>query len=378
MNKFVSRSSPRFLYISVLILIFLLHISYLPNGFTWLDNGDILEGRTIMPLKDISSAFVLRLGSTAFYRPLVTVMNSLDFAMYKAFAPGYHLTNVLLFLGVIAVVPLFLSVFFDFSNKKMLLAMLIAGLHPLTWLPVGAISYRAELLVTLFILLTVYFHAKARISKKELYRLLAVISFFLALISKETAIVLIPLLILFWEFIQKKRVKTSSVREEKYWKWSLYFSESIVFVIYIIFRFRAVPEIWKTTPIPLSFSDAIGIRLVTLWQLYIDFISPFKPSLSDAVPIVGIFSVYPIITLLILVLLLFSVVKMGIRSSLGKAVVLWFIMLTPALNIVPVPRIGSPHYGFLPLAAFSAMVVLVFFYFSKKSFWIKRIGFVIF
>lgn len=329
-----------------------------------------------MPLNELSTAFVLRFGDTAFYRPLVTSTHSFDFAMYKTFAPGYHLTNVLLHLGFAAAVPLFLSVFFNFSQKKMLLTMIIAGAHPLTWLPVGAISYRPELLVTLFILLTVYFHAKARVSNNELYRFLAVTSFFLALISKETAIILVPMLILFWEFLQKKRYfqAFSSQRQEIYWNWSLYISEGIAFVIYVLFRFRAVPEIWKATTIPLSFSDAIGTRLAALLQLYFDFISPFKPPLSDATPVVGAFTAYPIIALLILLLLLYSAVKAGIRSSWGKAVILWLIMLTPALNIVPVPRIGSPHYGFLPLAAFSALVILVFFSNSRKSLFIKRIG----
>src|SRR6266480_1062389 len=160
MKRYKKLLSLPVLYLLILLVTFLVHTSYLNNGFVWLDHGDIEEGRTILPLTEIPLMFVIRFGDTAFYRPLVTLANSTDFIVYKAFTSGYHLTNVLLHVAVTAVVPLFLSAFFSFSLPELLIAMLIVGIHPLTWLPVGAISYRPELFFTLFTLLTVFFHAK--------------------------------------------------------------------------------------------------------------------------------------------------------------------------------------------------------------------------
>jgi hypothetical protein len=364
MNRFLKKNSAKILYITVLVFTFLSHASYLNSGFTWLDHGDIEAGRTIIPLSDYPIMLVTRFGETGFYRPLVTFTNSLDYALYKTNATGYHLTNTLLHTAVTAVVPLFLSVFFTFTAVEMLLAMLIVGVHPLSWLEVGAITHRQELFLTLFTLLTAYFHKEARLQRRELYKVLAATCFLLALFSKETAIVIVPAIIIFWELIQKKN-KLKSIKQKS--QLSLYISEVIVFGIYILFRQRAVPELWRASSPPLSFSDAIGTRLSVLSRLVIDFVSPVRPPLSDAIPVVGLFTPIPMLIFIALVILVVLIIKRGIKSELGRAIILCLILLTPALNIIPVPRIGSPHYGYLPLVVFSALVILIV-RFLRKSF----------
>ncbi len=358
MDRYKKLLSPPLLYILVLLLTFIVHTSYLNNGFVWLDHGDIEDGRSIVPLTEIPLMFVIRFGDTAFYRPLVTLINSTDFTLYKSLISGYHLTNILVHVAVTAVVPLFLSAFFTLSLPEMLLAMLIVGIHPLTWLPVGALSYRPELLFTFFTLLTVFFHAKAQRTKKEKYRIAAVCSFFLALIAKETAIVMVPALILLWEFVQTKKKDASYMIDEK-WRWSLFITEIIVLIIYFLFRTRAVPEIWKIQPLSLSFSQALGTRLHIIVKLLFDFITPFKPPLSDAVTITGIFPFLPLLGLTCIILLILLSIKAGMRSLWSRAIILFLLMLTPALAIIPVPRLGSPHYDYFPLVGFAVIIALL-------------------
>lgn len=54
-------------WLSVLLLTFLIHISFLNNGFTWLDHGDVEYGRAILPINYLQSAFLTRFGETGFY-----------------------------------------------------------------------------------------------------------------------------------------------------------------------------------------------------------------------------------------------------------------------------------------------------------------------
>jgi hypothetical protein len=133
-------------YLLVLVIIFFIHVSYISNGFVWLDHGDIESGRAILPLSDLPHALFSRFGETGFYRPLVTITESIDAAVYGDWAPGFHLTNIFLHLIVVALVPLFLGAFFSLTFFELLFAMLLVGVHPYGWLPVGAISYRPELL----------------------------------------------------------------------------------------------------------------------------------------------------------------------------------------------------------------------------------------
>src|SRR5919108_4391650 len=93
---FGERPSPRILFFGVLAVTFLVHASYIANGFVWLDHGDIESGRAIVPLPQIYTALLTRFGETGFYRPVVTALYSLDAAIYDGWAPGYHLTNIVL------------------------------------------------------------------------------------------------------------------------------------------------------------------------------------------------------------------------------------------------------------------------------------------
>ena len=51
------RFSPRVFFFAVLAVTFLVHTSYLANGFVWLDHGDIESGRAIVV--DLRNEFTL-------------------------------------------------------------------------------------------------------------------------------------------------------------------------------------------------------------------------------------------------------------------------------------------------------------------------------
>jgi hypothetical protein len=372
MKKFFIKRKSFFSFACVLLVIFLLHLSYLPNGFVWVDHVDIEQGRLLFPLEHITDVFFYRFGDTGYYRPLVSFVTSIDFALYKTFTPGYHLTNVLLHLAVSGVVPLFLSVFVGLTLPEMLLAAFIMGIHPLAVLPAGVLSYRAELLYTLFTLLTVFFHGRARKSGNLFFAFAAVVSFYLALISKETAIVIIPLIIIFWELLQRKKEKKSTHTRHIFDVWPLLFSEILALGIYLLFRFRAVPEIWKAASVDLPFSDAIGTRMEVFVRMLSHFITPLRVSISDAVPIVGVLSFFTVFILVLLILFIMYLRTNSIRSPLVIMLILFLITLTPVLNIVSLSRFGSPHYGYLPLAVFSGIVLLFLRWGLNRSFIIKK------
>lgn len=352
------------IYGLVLLFVFLLHVTYLPNGFVWLDHGDIEAKRTLVPLTQIEYMFVSPFGQTGFYRPLITLLNSTDYALYGLFAPGYHLTNVLLHVLVVAVVPLFLSVFFAFTFGEIILLMLIVGLHPLGWLPVGAIGYRPELLVTFFILLSVYFHAKARLTGSPFFATIALIAFFFGLVTKETSLVLIPLIILLWELTTKKQHKKSSPTNDILF---LFLPETIVVCLYIFMRMQAVPGVWNVQQYQLSLNEAIGTRVVVIGELLLDFLNPLIPQLSDAVPMTGIFTMHAASVLILFGGSCYVIFKQRRYGVWTKALLLFFIMLLPALAVVPVPRLGSPHYGYIPLMAFSAIGILTLRIIPRKK-----------
>jgi tetratricopeptide (TPR) repeat protein len=336
-------------------LIFLLHISYIPNGFTWLDHNDIENGKAILPLTALKQMVMTNFASTGFYRPLITFLHSSDAAMFKTFAPGYHFTNVLLHLTIAFAAPYFLSLFFKLNTFERLFMTLLVGIHPLGILPTGQISYRPELVFTLFTFMAVFFHVKARTEKRIKYIFFSCISFLLGLLSKETAIVLIPALLIFWEIIQRREQKETSR-----FILSLYGVEFFIFSVYLFLRSNALPRLWESRAVPLLFPEAIATRLYAFGKLLLSFLNPFQPSLSDATPIVKFQDPLVLLTILILGIIAFAIHKFSWDSNWGKTLILFLLFLTPALNIIPLPRFQSPHYGYSAIALFSMVIILLF------------------
>ena len=187
MNNFFLNITKNRLLVFVLIITFFTHLTYLPNGFTWLDHNDIEERKAILQVKDLGGVFFIPFGQTNFYRPLVTIVNSIDHAIYGNWAPGYHITNLALHLSVTASTFLFLSIFWDLKLKEKVLASLIFGLHPYSILIVGSIVQRQESLLVLFVILGLYLHALARKKDNLGMKVLAIFTFALGLFTKETA-----------------------------------------------------------------------------------------------------------------------------------------------------------------------------------------------
>lgn len=360
--KYVGKREP-ILFVVMIIFAFLIHMSYILNGFTWLDHRDIEERHAIVPLIQLPSTFLTRYGDTGFYRPMVTLINSIDYEVYGNVAPGYHATNIVLLLAIIAVVPNFLRAFFGVSFIDGIFAALIISIHPYGFLPVGSISYRPELLFTLFSLLSVFYYVKSRTTNSMQTKLLSAFLFFCALLSKETALIIVPGAVIVWETSQlqlslraKRSAAKQSQRKPPYIQIASFLAMT---TMYTVLRLHAVPEIWRISSKFPSLSTAIGTRLLIVGKLLIGFLSPFLPSISDATPILGLPNLFVLFTLGIIFFLCSTAIRSGMHKPIGKALWLLLLCITPALNIVPLPRMSSPHYGFIALVPFSILIVIL-------------------
>lgn len=357
------------------------HASYIGNGFVWLDHIDIEAGKALVALSQWWTAFAVRYAETGFYRPLVTLLHSADHALYGNWAPGFHLTNLLLHAAVTAMAVL---VFRDLLSRRpdarlsageQLAFGLVVGLHPLTWLPAGAISYRPELLVTLFVLCTVYAHQRAVLKRDRRFVVLAAAFLFLALCSKESALVWAPGALALWELSRRRIAKTQTsagTRRSPKRKESsapnakgkslhgpaLYLSEAGVLVLYLLLRWQAVPDLWEAGAVSLSLSEALGTRLSVLPNYAIILLSPLKPSLSDATRVVAVDSLLALGGVLLLAFFILTLWRTGLRSGSGFGLIWIALALAPALNIVPLPRFTSPHYAYFALPGLAALVIL--------------------
>src|SRR3989344_1544382 len=126
-------SKSKWLWFGAVVVIILTHLPYIQNGFVWLDHGDIEKKRSILPISELLNAFTGRFGETGFYRPLVSVILSMEYAFFGTWAPGYHIVSIFLHLGVVVASVYFVKRFFNLSSTQAWISGLIVGIHPLSW-----------------------------------------------------------------------------------------------------------------------------------------------------------------------------------------------------------------------------------------------------
>ncbi len=176
-------------------------------GFTSLDDLTlIVDGQ---PFLTASGALWRAFGRTyfhvvdqahAYYRPVVTASYALDARVFGAAPAGYHVTNVLLHLLATWLVHALLTRA-NLKKDVALVAALTFAVHPALVQAVAWVPGRNDLLLTVFALVAVLTHARARRARSYAFamawRAAHAAAFALAMFTKETAIV-VPLVALAW------------------------------------------------------------------------------------------------------------------------------------------------------------------------------------
>jgi tetratricopeptide (TPR) repeat protein len=209
-------SRPAALLPALLLLLVLLTFGRsLGGGFIWDDRVLVERNQRIRDPGQLGRAFTRRFWDVSlqtseersqqahvYYRPLVTASFSLDYGLYGMRPWGYHLTNLLLHLGVVGL-ALALCRRLLGRGAPALVAALLFAVHPSRAEAVSWISGRSDLLMALLALgaLLLFWRALrgARIRGGALAG--AWLLYAGALLSKETAVglaVVVPCLDLLW------------------------------------------------------------------------------------------------------------------------------------------------------------------------------------
>ncbi|MCR4264438.1 MAG: tetratricopeptide repeat protein, partial [Candidatus Roizmanbacteria bacterium] len=254
--------------------------------------------------------------------------------------------------------------FFNLSTTQAWISGLVVGIHPFSWFTVGTIASTPDLLATLFVLGALMYYI-------EKNTLLFFLLSFLAFLSKETALVLVPGLILIHEISTHRLKKVLSI---KYIQSILFILVGLIvlFGIYAAFRLYAVPEGWRTLVTDLPFSLATGTRLSATARTIFALLVPFQPSISDATRVVGIFH-WKALTVSLLVLTGIGMLwKKGIQSTVSRLILFMLLALAPGLNSIPLPRFWTTNYGYFATIGIGVGISLLWAWCRKKQSFLRK------
>ncbi len=207
------KEAPSRFFLPLLILITLLtHIAALQNQFTLDDLIHITNNEMIRSLANLPDIFRTSIYPGNLYRPVLIASYALQYH-WTALSPFYlHLFNLILHCAVVILVFQILRKYLD--PKLTAFSTLLFAINPIHVEAIASISGRAELLSAFFGLLSLYYLLRINFEEQPLYKLcfwqlLMSLSLLLALLSKESALVMLPLgLLSIYFFPRTIRTKT--------------------------------------------------------------------------------------------------------------------------------------------------------------------------
>lgn len=214
------------------ILALLLFLNILPNTFIWDDWQQIFENSLLRSSDGIGKIFATNVWGfegreTNYYRPLMHLTFYGALRWFGFNPAGYHLISIFLHASVAAMVFVLLRKWTGESFVALAAALMFAA-HPIHTENVCWISSYPDLEASFFVLLGLLVYCSTLL--RPLRAGAMGICFLLALLSKETGIVL-PLICIAWELFERR-----SLRD----RWPEYSAMAAAFAVYITLRWRAL------------------------------------------------------------------------------------------------------------------------------------------
>lgn len=275
------------------------------------------------------------------YRPIVMITWALDKFFWQTNPLGFHLTNLLFHLAN-AFCLYWLTYCLTKKQKMSLAAGIIFAIHPIHPASVTWIAGRTDLICAFWLLLCfIFFHhfLSKSAKNKGYYYLLTLLMFALALFSKEVAIMLLPLLIIYKTIFGHKAKGLWVKLKTNLRLWSPFL---LVFVGYILLRFRAFGRFgyWGQ-----NYKKLLDFRIII--NILIEYsrmlLTPFLPLNIPQKIFLPLF-------LIILALIIFR-----FRSKL-----LYFTLALTILTLIPTLQIGiNEKFLYIPSLGFSLGLALI-------------------
>lgn len=287
-----------------------------------------------------------------YYRPISLLWFRLVYAIFGAPAPIWHVSSILAHLVTTGCLFLLIHrLVKDFQGAA--IAAAIFAIHPIQTETVAWLSASGDLLLTSFLVLSVYFYA----GRKSPISLLSILFAALAMFTKEVGIVA-PALICAYEWTQS-RFKTAIISAVPY---------ALPALFYLAFRSNALGNL-VTAADPKMSRGAMVLTWPRLLAAYArHLVWPVHLSPSYATPIETAW--WPLLLLIAVIAILVWLVRGGCANVRFGAI--WFaITLAPALAIRYMTLDDYVHDRYLYLPSVG-LAIIAAVYLSRIRFTLPR------
>ena len=352
------------------VFVAILYFNSLGNEFTNWDDGMIYQNPQVQNLDwtGIKKIFTLKKGNT--YQPIRMLSYAIDYKIWKLNPFGYHITNILFY--ILTCIMVFFTLRFlsselrretsPYSHGRVAFfgAFLFAA-HPVHVEAVTWLAARKEVLQGFFFFLAFYFYLKAReeeASKKTFYLGFVLISFLLAILSKNSAVVF-PGVILLYELAKGKEKFARFLKEH----WVFMVAAVVASGIFLFIMMKVMSEAggikhYKGDDFASNVLICVYVFLQSLRLLF--FTINYSAAYSFPVNM-PIFCLKNLILFVITFFLFgFSILSLRRTKVLFFSLFFFFIAILPYLNIIPISTLKADRYVFIGSFSYVFLLGIVF------------------
>jgi len=205
--KLVRHNPLEFCLASIIVLVTVVaFLPGVPNDFVHYDDADYVTANPAVQGGFTPSGirWAFRAVHAATWQPVTWVSHMVDWELYGGWAPGHHLTSLLIHVLSSVLLFVFLERLTGKPFRSALVALLFA-VHPLRLESVAWVASRKDVLSTLFLMVTILAYAAWTRGRNPKSYLIALLAFAAGLMSKPM-LVTVPALLLLLDYWPLKRV----------------------------------------------------------------------------------------------------------------------------------------------------------------------------
>lgn len=360
-------------YLLIASLTFLVYFYSINNPFIWDDDALVVRNELIRDFKFLPLAFKsdfyygVSSGSN-FYRPLQTLSYILDYNFWQLDPRGYHITNILL-QSIVSLLVFFLGLRFLKSLKVSLAAALLFAICPIHSEAVAYVSGRAEMLLGIFLILSLLLFIKGQSFKLKLravYLFLSLVFFTLGLLSKELALVF-PFVILAYAFYF---LRQELPRMSFFVKNILAFF--IVDAVYLLLRLSLLD--FATIRLPALARFPLILRITVLPKIIFTYLKlllipvdlHMSRELVRPTSFFGIFIAWFLLGLIVVSCI--KLLKYNAKRKTASFMLFWsLVFCIPQSGIFPINAFISEHFIYLPSITFFMLIAYLLQRYLRKN-----------
>ncbi|MCX7991068.1 MAG: tetratricopeptide repeat protein [Proteobacteria bacterium] len=330
----------------LLYLVFIIAICFITFAnslffdFVWDDVHQIKYNPSVRNFRNIFDFFLQPIPEMPlYYRPMFMLSILIDYKIWGNNPFGFHLTNILINIFNNILVFIIAERLFK-SRTVAFIASIVFAVHPTHSATVSYVSARNELLCGFFLLHSFSFYTRFRFEKdKKIFLFLSLFFYFLGLLSKEMAITM-PFLVILYEYtFHREEIK-------KHIKTTLFFI--ITSLIYFFIRLAIVESAENEYPIIWRLATFSKVILYDIFLLFFPFFHKAFYRVEIFQRFSDWYSIIYLIGFLTILFIVFSLRKYDRRLFFSF---MWIIVtLIPVTTIVTLiyPALIAERYLYIP------------------------------